>query len=176
MRIHYHRLPDRLTVFEQLLVHEDAHVLITFSEQAKIPHDVVVNGAVVLEVGAPVVWFTFPGASYDIGRFHLRDGRFTGLYTNLITPVQCQSRLEWYMTDLYLDLWLAADGSAPALLDEDELEEAFAAGWIDHDRAEGVRTEAYRLIRAWERESWPPAITNEWTLEYTLAAKRKSGT
>ena len=55
---------------------------------AGVTRPTVVNGRAVLEPGAPVVWFTFPGRHHDIGRFHTADGTFTGCYANILTPVQ----------------------------------------------------------------------------------------
>ena len=164
MRLNYRRLPARLTVFEQYLVHEDDAVMVTFAEHTDIPRDLVVDGNTILEPGAPVIWFTFPGAHYDIGRFHLRDDRFTGLYANIITPVQFTSRLEWETTDLFLDIWLAANGAAPVLLDEDELATATSEGVIDTVGAQDSRGEANRLLEAWRLRSWPPRVVYEWDL------------
>ena len=165
MRLNYRRLPARLTVFEQYLIHEDDSVRVTFAEHTDIPRDITVNGNTILEPGAPVVWFTFPGAHYDIGRFHLCDQRFTGLYANLITPVQFTSRLEWETTDLFLDVWLAADGAAPVLLDDDELEAAITEDVMDAATAGDVRNEARRLLEAWRLNSWPPPVVHDWDLE-----------
>ncbi|MEX2281437.1 MAG: DUF402 domain-containing protein [Gemmatimonadota bacterium] len=170
VRIHYRRPPERLTIFEQLLVHDGEHVIVTLSEKTNISTDVLVNGEAVLEAGAPVVWFTFPGAAHDLGRFHRRDGRFTGLYANVITPVEFESRLEWRTTDLFLDIWLPADGSVPVLLDEDELEAALANRWIDVETAQTARNEADRLISRWRDGSWPLPLVHEWTLEQARAA------
>jgi predicted RNA-binding protein associated with RNAse of E/G family len=55
---------------------------------AGVTRPTVVNGRAVLEPGAPVVWFTFPGRHHDIGRFHTADGAFTGCYANILTPVE----------------------------------------------------------------------------------------
>ena len=164
MRLNYRRLPARLTVFEQYLVYEDDAVLVTFAEHTDIPRDVVVDGKTILEPGAPVIWFTFPGEHYDIGRFHLRDDRFTGLYANIITPVQFTSRLEWETTDLFLDVWLAANGAAPVLLDEDELATATSEGVIDMVAAQDIRAEAQRLLDAWQLRLWPSPVVHEWDL------------
>jgi predicted RNA-binding protein associated with RNAse of E/G family len=147
----------------------------------------VVDEAIVLEVGAPVVWFTFPGKSHDIGRFHLRDGSFTGLYANIVTPVDfenCsstgidtkstgQNRLEWRTTDLYLDLWLGPAGEVPVLLDEAELSAAVAARHIGEESAATARREAVSLLTAWHEGTWPPPIVNEWTLERARAATNR---
>src|SRR5690625_7056866 len=61
---------------------------------------------VILEAGAPAIWFTFPGLWHDIGRFYLLDDTFTGYYTNIMTPVEFHDPLRWSTTDLFLDHWL----------------------------------------------------------------------
>ncbi|NIP82533.1 MAG: DUF402 domain-containing protein, partial [Gemmatimonadetes bacterium] len=72
---------------------------------------------VVLDTGAPAVWFTFPGAWHDIGRFHTRSGTYTGAYANILTPVQFLDERTWETTDLFLDVFVGLDGTVH-LLDE----------------------------------------------------------
>jgi len=122
VRIHYRRPPNRLQIFEQRLVHDGDDVKVTLAEAVAYEPPLRIGGEVVLERGSDVVWFTFPGAWHDIGRFHLADGTFTGLYANVLTPPSLTGT-EWDTTDLFLDVWIARDGSV-LLLDEDELDEA----------------------------------------------------
>jgi predicted RNA-binding protein associated with RNAse of E/G family len=166
--IHYRRLPDRDQVFRQIVVAETASYVVTLLEAAQLEKPVGVAGRVVLEPGAPVVWLTYPGRWHDLGRFHLADGTFTGVYANVLTPVRQEGRV-WRTTDLCLDVWRGADG-ALALLDEDELEVALAAGWMDGATGSRARAEAAALLRAERRGEWPPAEAAEWTLEHARAA------
>ncbi len=127
----------------------------------------VVNGQTVLEAASPVVWLTFPGRAHDIGRFHTPDGRFTGYYANILTPVAVERRAAgdvWRTTDLFLDVFLTPGGEA-FVLDRDELEEAIAAGWVDAETARRAEREAATLVRSAREGSWPPAVAREWTLE-----------
>jgi predicted RNA-binding protein associated with RNAse of E/G family len=132
-------------------------------ERTPLPAPVRVGDRVILDVDAPVLWFTFDHAWHDIGRFHTAAGAFTGYYANILTPVRFRSPLEWDTTDLFLDVWLDADGTA-ALLDEDELEDALDRGWITPDTAARARTEARRLLHGAESGAWPPVVVNEWPL------------
>src|SRR4051794_37728926 len=86
--IHYRRLPDRDEVFRQIVVAETGSYVVTLLESAPLRKAVRVAGRVVLEPGAPVVWITYPGRWHDLGRFHLADGTFTGVYANVLTPVR----------------------------------------------------------------------------------------
>jgi predicted RNA-binding protein associated with RNAse of E/G family len=166
--IHYRRLPDRVTVFEQRLLRETEECSITFLPAATLARPVVAGGRVVLEPGAPVVWFTYPGRWHDIGRFHLADGTFTGYYANVLTPVRMAGD-RWDTTDLCLDVWLGADGRVE-LLDEAELAEAVERGWLDASTAAAARAEADALLGAARAGAWPPEEVRAWTLERARAA------
>jgi predicted RNA-binding protein associated with RNAse of E/G family len=162
VRIHYRRLPDQEEVFHQTLVHETG-ALVTYVPAATIRRPTLVAGAAVLEPGSPAVWFTFPDAWHDIGRFHRPDGTFTGLYANVLTPVRMDGDA-WSTTDLFLDVFITPAG-AVHVLDRDELEDAEARGWIDPALAGHARAEAARLVRAVRQGAWPPAVVHAWTLE-----------
>ncbi|MEJ2187531.1 MAG: DUF402 domain-containing protein [Gemmatimonadota bacterium] len=164
VRIHYHRLPDRLDVFTQRLVHRTPDVVVTLLEETPMADPLRVNGRTVLEDGAPVVWFTFPEAWHDVGRFHTCDGRFTGCYANILTPVRFLSPREWETTDLFLDVFVDPDGNV-SLLDQDELEAGMRRGAIDPVLATAARREAHRLMQLAAMGRWPPPIVHAWTLD-----------
>lgn len=168
VRIDYERPGSGSTVFEQDWVARDGDCTVTLLRSAALTAPVRVDGRDVLAVGAPAVWFTFDGAMHDIGRFHDGSGTFTGLYANVITPVEERSALEWRTTDLFLDVWLGADG-ALRLLDEIELDEAAAADVIDRSTTAAARAEAERLLRLARAGEWPPPVVHRWTLERCLA-------
>lgn len=167
VKIHYLRPPDRITVYENELVHASSAVTVTIMRATRLPQDIAVGDEVMLENGAPAVWFTFPDADHDIGRFHTRAGGFTGLYANILTPVEFVSALEWRTTDLFLDVWIGASGR-PQILDADELAHAVTRGWIDMATAQRARTTAARLVSEHQNGTWPPAVVYEWTLERIL--------
>ena len=174
VRIHYHRIPDREQVFRQRVVEVEADgTVVTLADAAPLHDPVRAGETVILEPGAPAVWFTFPGVWHDIGRFHLADGTFTGCYANILTPPTMQPGV-WHTTDLFLDVWLPVDGPA-VLLDEEEFEEARARGLLDGTTARRARAEADRLLRAAGEGSWPPAAVSRWTLEAARARLDGSG-
>jgi predicted RNA-binding protein associated with RNAse of E/G family len=164
VRIRYHRLPDRLDVYTQQRIVQTDDGIVTLNENTRLRADLHAGNHVILEPGSPVVWFTFPGLWHDIGRFHLRDGTFTGFYANLLTPVRMLAPDEWETTDLFLDVWQDADGRV-LLLDEEEFEQAIAAGWLDTDLATRARHEADAITGQAAAGGWPPPIVREWTLE-----------
>ena len=161
--IHYRRPPDRLEVFEQAVVDDDGQCVVTYLPAARLKKPMEKGGRVVLEAGAPIVWFTWRGGVWhDVGAFHRADGTFTGVYANVLTPVVMDGA-EWDTTDLFLDVWIDADGRVE-ILDRDEFDAALAAGWIDAPTAARALAEAERLADDARRGAWPPAHVREWTL------------
>jgi predicted RNA-binding protein associated with RNAse of E/G family len=160
-------------VFEQPLVHDGGDHLVTFQPRTPLRAPVAVAGRVVLEPGAPVVWFTYPGRWHDVGRFHLVDGTFTGLYANVLTPVEMAGR-EWWTTDLFLDVWLGADGVLE-VLDEVELRAAERAGAVSGEAAALARAEAAGIVAGARAGGWPEPHVHAWTLSAARAAAGVSG-
>ncbi len=168
VEIEYRRLPDREQRFRQRVLEDDGECVVTFLEAAELAKPVRAGTRVILEPGAPVVWFTFRGLWHDVGRFHLRDGTFTGFYANVLTPVEMDGD-RWRTTDLCLDVWLGADGGVQ-VLDEDELAEAERHGWASAETAARARHEAATLAERAREGRWPPALLHEWTLERARGA------
>lgn len=166
--IHYHRPPDRLRIYDQRIVLERDDVIITLSEPLDLPEPMLLDGDVMLEGGSLALWFTFPGLWHDIGRFHTADGRETGLYANVLTPVEIDGNT-WRTTDLYLDVWRPVGGTV-RILDEDELAEALDAGHVDRRTAERAQKEATALYARAGDGSWPPPVVDEWSLARALEA------
>jgi predicted RNA-binding protein associated with RNAse of E/G family len=105
-----------------------------------------------------------PDAWHDIGRFHLSDGSFTGIYANIITPCEFRTATRWHTTDWFLDVWIDPLGKV-SMLDASEFEEAIRRGWVDEPTEARVREEAARLIKGAEAGTWPPPFVHEWTRE-----------
>lgn len=161
--IHYRRPPDRLQVFEQVVVDRTPRHIVTYLPRTDLARPVRAGGQVILEPDSPVVWFTYPGEWHDIGRFYLASGQLTGVYANILTPVVMDGE-RWETTDMFLDVWIPVGGE-PSLLDEEELREAVERGWVDPTTAERARGHAAELVEAARAGRWPPAHVAEWTLE-----------
>jgi predicted RNA-binding protein associated with RNAse of E/G family len=166
VEIHYRRLPDREQVFTQTVLEDAGEYVVTLLEAAELERPVEVGSRPVLEPYAPVVWFTYPDRWYDIGRFHLADGTFTGVYANILTPVQMHGS-RWETTDLCLDVWYGADGRVE-VLDRAEFAEAVDRGWIDEPTATTAREHAEYLVTAARQGVWPPPHVDEWELARAL--------
>lgn len=164
VRIYYHRLPDREEVFEQHLVLDRDDVKVTLATGLDFDTPVRARNHIILESGSDAVWFTFPGRWHDVGRFHRADGRFTGLYANVLTPPRLGDDHVWETTDLFLDLWIEPGGE-PVVLDEAQFREARRRGWIEEETAERAVAEVEALKEAWREGRWPPPVVERWTLE-----------
>jgi len=163
VEIHYRRPPDRLDVFVQDLVVDRSELKVTLHDPSTVGTAISVNDRVIFEPEAPIVWFVFPNGWYDLGRFHLKDGTFTGYYVNLIAPPLLEDRT-WTMFDLCLDLWIDPYGSFQ-VLDQDEFDEAVDRHWIDPPTALQARRELERLVTELRAGSFPPVIVAEFDLE-----------
>jgi predicted RNA-binding protein associated with RNAse of E/G family len=144
--------------------------VVTLLERTPIIRPLLIDTRVALAPNAPAVWFTFPDAWHDIGRFHDASGSFTGFYANVLTPVTGLDGDAWETTDLFLDVWLPAAGGGARLLDSDELESAFAAQQLPAEWYARARNEAERLLAAAARGEWPPPVVHEWPLARARAA------
>jgi predicted RNA-binding protein associated with RNAse of E/G family len=170
VEIHYRRPPDRLDVFVQELVLDRPDCKVTLHERPPLNTVLSLGDRVIFEPGAPIIWFVFPNAWHDLGRFHLKDGTFTGYYVNLITPPELQGHT-WKMFDLCLDLWIDASGELQ-VLDQDEFDEAVDRLWIDVATARRARLELERVIAEVQAGRWPPQIVREHDLERVRALYR----
>ena len=163
VEIHYRRLGRSKEIYRQRVLASGAGGIVTFHPAAPIRTPLTVAGAVILEPGAPAIWFTFPGLWHDIGLFHRADGTFTGLYANILTPVEFEGAHSWATTDLCLDVWVPRGGAA-RVLDEADLDRAEAASLIDGALAARARREAEALCRRHRAGTWPPPIVGDWSL------------
>lgn len=126
-----------------------------------------INDEIVVEPGASLLWFVFPGAWHDVGRFHLADGTFTGWYTNLCTPVATEGDT-WSSTDLFLDHWTTPEG-LHAWLDEDELLDAIEAGHVSEEWQRAIEKERAFIQSNLDVGAWPPPVALEFGLEEARA-------
>ncbi len=98
----------------QRLLARESDCIITLMEHTPMARGMHVDGAIALEDGSPVIWFTFPGRWHDIGLFHTAAGAFTGTYANILTPVRFLDDHAWQTTDLFLDISDEPRGTAHA--------------------------------------------------------------
>jgi predicted RNA-binding protein associated with RNAse of E/G family len=175
--VRYRRAGRAAESYRQPILQRDRRGILTLLPEARLRAPIRIDGRVVLDPGAPVVWLTVPDAWYDVGRFHTRAGEFTGFYTNILTPPAFHGPREWETEDLLLDVWLGAGGEV-RVLDTGAFESAATAGEIDTETAARARAEAARIAKSAGGGRWPPAAIREWPLERALAAWRgaRSGT
>ena len=164
VRINYLRPPDRREVYVQRLLLDTPEVKITLAEAVPFDPPIRIRGEIALEAGSDAVWFTFPGRWHDIGRFHRADGEFTGLYANILTPPLIEPDGTWETTDLFLDIWVDPEGRL-AVLDEEQLAEAEAKGWVSEARADRAREEVGWIEKEFQAGRWPPQVVKDWTLD-----------
>ncbi|MDE0121604.1 MAG: DUF402 domain-containing protein [Gemmatimonadota bacterium] len=165
--IHYRRIGRTAHVYRQFVLETRPDVVVTLQPRTPIDRPLVVDGLTILEPRSPVIWFSFVNKWHDIGLFHRTNGAFTGIYGNILTPLEFVDGNLWATTDLCLDIWMPRWGST-RLLDEDELDAAESGGRIDPELAARARAEAKALMHACRAGAWPPPMTGEWSLVRAL--------
>ncbi|MFQ5704877.1 MAG: DUF402 domain-containing protein [Gemmatimonadales bacterium] len=155
--IHFeYRRPGKCTtIYDELLVLDRPDIKVMLQEHYG-GDDVNIDGERVLNSGAPIIWYVFPGSWHDVGRFHLRDGSLTGWYTNLCKPVEFHDDT-WIGNDLFLDLWQPTEGGA-LWLDEDEFEKAVETGLLDNAVRQRTLNERALIELQLKQGSWPPPV------------------
>jgi Protein of unknown function (DUF402) len=153
----YRRPPDDVQHFSQELLHDgaDCKISLLVLEPDDPPLRV---GEADVPPGGAIMWFMFPGRSYEVGAVYDDQARFLGYYTNFVQPPQPETAV-WHLTDLFLDVWQDPE-SAPRLLDEDELAEAAERGWVGSEDVARTRAEAAAVLRAARAGHWPPGVVS----------------
>jgi predicted RNA-binding protein associated with RNAse of E/G family len=151
------RLPNRRYRFDSELLHADADLLVLrHTIQPSKPF--VFRGEEVIGPGYEAVWFLFQGEPYDIGRFYRPDGTWTGYYVDMLEPVRWVLEPEVTLeplVDLFLDLWIAPDGTY-TVLDEEELAQAITSAAITADQEALARGVLKRLVTEVQQGRFPP--------------------
>jgi hypothetical protein len=96
------------------------------------------------QVVAAIRKFYFYQEPFDVLAFYDTSGRLAGYYSDVGLPLT-RSNGEYHMTDLFLDLWLAPDGTVYEL-DWDEFEAAGAAGALTLELQQHARAALARLL------------------------------
>lgn len=161
VEIVYRRPGGRVERHRQELLHDGDEVKVTLL--LRPPGARTLGGAGELAGGSALLWFTFPGRWHEVAAFHDARGRFLGTYTNLIRPPELSGSV-WRIDDLLLDVWLAPR-SPPAVLDEDEFQEARRRGRISEDDARRAEEECRSVLARVRRGDWPPDPVRRWPLE-----------
>jgi predicted RNA-binding protein associated with RNAse of E/G family len=161
----YCRPPNREDVYHAtLLAESDDHLVLTHVVHPRQPVVELGSETVILEAGSSIVWFLFKGRPYDVGRFYLADGTWTGYYVDITEPVSWQGADAGTLqpvTDLFLDIWIAPDGRI-IVLDEDELEEALQRGWITREQHRHTLRVRDMLLAEIEVGTFPPEVVVSW--------------
>ncbi len=161
----YRRLPDRVSHFQQDLLHEDKDLIVTL-QQVNPSKPIVIDGVTVLGNDFTAIWFVFANRWYDIGKIYDLDNKLTGYYCDIIMPMN-RTKTHFEITDLFLDLWVSPDGRYQ-LHDEDEFENAILHNWIRGDVAEKARNMLQNLISEIESCVFPPEIVLQWGLPHRM--------
>jgi hypothetical protein len=174
VQVDVRRGPDRLDTFSQELLLDEPNLKITLQILGRDFPPTRIDSATSLRPDWLLIWYLWPERSYEVGAFFDARGTFRGHYVNLVRSPEFGPR--WTVDDLFLDVWVPANG-APVVLDEDELSEAVARGWVTAAEAEGVTRLAADIVaraagsvgRLGRR--WPPRDVRRWAPDLVPALR-----
>ncbi len=137
-----HHLDGREERFDcELLLHRDVVAMVRFGFRQDEPHE---DGPFRLPMGHIVTLAAFwEDRPYLIYRLSDARGDLLGHRFDVCANVRIDHEIHY--TDLLLDIWMPPDGSIH-VLDEDEVAEAEATGWMNESQATIVR-EAQRYLQ-----------------------------
>src|SRR5436305_8187386 len=129
VNIHYTRLSARgTTIFREGFVADDGRRLTTYTivpepERLRLSESFWRDSALAPGrlLGAVRKHYYY-NEYFDVLAFYDTSGALAGYYCDIATPLQ-RLDAEYFLTDLFLDYWLAP-GQPPLALDEDEFEAA----------------------------------------------------
>ena len=174
MTVDVRRGPERADTYSQELLLDEPDVKITVQVLDRAFPPTRIDRETTLRPDAMLVWYLWPGRWYEIGAFFDRRGVFRGHYVNFIRPPTFGDR--WLVDDLFLDVWVPADGP-PTVLDEDELAEAVSRGLVTPEEEERIRRLAAEIVERAARGSrwcvrrWPPRVVRRWTADLVPALR-----
>ncbi|NJD99469.1 DUF402 domain-containing protein [Thermococcus sp. LS1] len=165
MKIHliYRRHPNRVLERYDDVVADLGDVIVAKSRFEGMLAPLRVNGVEVIKNGYTMVYFAFVGENYDILKVYDENGKFKGLYIDVLAYTKREGNtIE--MLDLFLDIFVFPGGEA-FLLDEDELEMALNYGLIDRKTFDFAYSVAGEILEKLKRGEFPPEIVWEYELE-----------
>jgi uncharacterized protein DUF402 len=150
VNIHYSRLSARgTTIYREGLVADDGQQLTTYTVVPESERLRLAEGFWRQELLSPgrllsaVRKHYYYAEYFDVLEFRGLDGELAGYYCDIVTPLK-KVGADYYLTDLFLDYWLAP-GQPPLALDEDEFEAAIGLGVLTANQIAQARSTFSRL-------------------------------
>jgi hypothetical protein len=159
------RPPDRRMALNTLLLRATDEVIVV-AQEALPSKPLHYRDEAVVDRGYWAVWFLFKDRPFDVGRFYRPDGTWTGYYVDVLDPVRWEGADPTTLqpiVDLFLDLWIAPDGSHE-VLDEDEFADAVRLGHVTPLQAAHAETVLQDLVEATQQGTFPPEIVRAFRL------------
>jgi len=158
----YRRLPNDIREFPGILLQANAERLVVQSP-IRPSRPLEALGNLIADEGYTAIWFIYRNKWYDVGKFYDKSRKWIGYYCDILKPIRKlldEPSRTTVLTDLFLDLWIRADGQH-ILLDEDELEQAIRMHQISVSLARQARRAMTKLVREVDAHRFPPISVRE---------------
>ena len=149
VRINYRRLTRGTSIYVEGIVADDGRRLTTYTVVPEAARSQLAEGFWRQQLLPPGTLLSavrkhyFYTEYFDVLAFYVRDGELAGYYCDIVTPLQ-KVGAEYFLTDLFLDYWLAP-GQPPQALDLDEFEAGVAQVLMAVDQVGHARETFARL-------------------------------
>ncbi len=165
MKVHliYKRIPNRITERDDEIVADLGNIIVAKAKIEGMKNPLYINGIKVIENGYTMLYFAFVGENWDILKIYSNEGKFKGLYIDILSYTKRYSNtLE--MLDLFLDIYISPDGKV-SLLDEEEIKTALNSGIIDEKTFDFAYLTAREIIERIANGEFPPQIIYKYSLD-----------
>ena len=159
VRVNYRRLTRGTTIYVEGLEADNGRRLTTYSVVPEAFRHEMAKGfwrQKLLPTGTfvgAVRKYYFYTEYFDVLAFYDLNGELAGYYSDIVTPLR-KVGAEYFLTDLFLDYWLAPGQPAQAL-DLDEFEAGVAEGLMAADEVDHARETFARLYSEIEARIFP---------------------
>ncbi len=151
VRVHYTRPGKGTSVYVDDLVRDDGRAMVTYTVLPPASGQAIAQAlwqqrlvAAPVQISAVRKHHLY-GEHFAILEWFDPAGSLIGYYSDMVTPLR-REHGEYYLTDLFLDVWLAP-GQPARGLDEDEFAAAVAAGLISAEQQAGALA-AYARVQS----------------------------
>ncbi len=165
MKVHlvYRRISGRDIERDDEVIADLKDVIVARSKLEGMSRELRIDD-VVLKNGYPMLYFAFPGKKYDILKIYDLQGRYLGIYVDVLAYTKREgTKIE--MLDLFIDIFIFPDGRFK-VLDEEELDAAFKKGLINEKLYRDARSTMRKIIEGIEEHAFPPDIVHRYSLNH----------
>jgi predicted RNA-binding protein associated with RNAse of E/G family len=156
LRLLYVRLPHTISDLSNSLIYESRRIIVGISE-TRPSKPIEFGGKIVMNTGFQGTFFILRGKWFVVSKIRDVQGKHTGYYCDIVTPLNRSKEGILELTDLFLDLWVSPELKYK-VLDEEELEQALEKSSITKLLYKKAKSELRKLVKTVKNREFPPPL------------------